>query len=316
MRPSHLFTVVWHLLGGFLASLTYCGVTGLAVWWWQPIQLATYLDCFIASFNCVISGSLIIGVASFLFVSQRSVTQTIEASIQPDALAAATKYKIEKRRYFSAVRSIAFSTNFVLFAAFIFHYCKFPLSGLAEQFIIGFSCLEYALGAYVGRKLFYIARMMYSISGVKVTKSLFRESELDSVITYVNILSTLTAIFVYVHVKSYYGGPFLYNSIVSASLKIVFLLPAIIATPVLVLFNFYPRAVLRRLYRKSISEEVSELTIALRNEHLSDMERMSFMIAYDRLAKDELKSMLQLSLSDLPMAITVIVTIIGVLVRI
>jgi hypothetical protein len=314
MRPNYLFKVVWHLLYGFLASLTYCAATGLAIWRWQPTLTANYLECFIASFNCIISGGLIIGAATFVFLSQKSVPETIEASIPQSALATTT-YKIEKGRYFSIVRSISFSSNFVALAFFLFYFCEFPVGGFGRWFLIAFSCLEYALGVYVGRKLFYIARIMYAVSDVTVTKRLFRESQLDTVITYVNILSTLTAIFVYVHVRSYYGGPFLYNSIISAPLKIVFLLPAVIATPVLVLFNFYPRTVLRRLYKKSIAEEVSELTNALRNEHLSEMERMSFMIAYDRLAKDELKSMLQLSLSDLPLGITVIVTVIGVLVK-
>jgi hypothetical protein len=315
MRPSYLFTLVWHLLFGFLGSLAYPAISGLAVWWWQPALLAPYLEYFIASFNCVVSGGLILGAASFVFFSQRSVPETIEASIDASALAA-TQYDLEKTRYFSVARSVTFSANFAAISFFIFYYSVFPLTGLAQHFLIGFSCIEYALGVYVGRKLFYIARMMHSLSEVPARKSLFRQSELDTVITYVNILSTLTAIFVYVHVRSYYAGPFLYNSLVSEPLKIVFLLPAVIATPVLVLFNFYPRVVLRRLYRRSIADEVSELTEALRNEHLSEMERMSFMIAYDRLAKDELKSMLQLSLSDLPIGITVLVTVIGVLTRI
>jgi hypothetical protein len=314
MRPSYLFTLVWHLLFGFAASLAYCAVSGLAVWLLEPSMVAKYLEAFIGLFNCVISGGLIIGVASFVFSSQLSVPQTIEASISPRALAG-TQFSVEKRRYLSVARSVTFSANFVIFSAFIFYFCKFPVEGIAEWSLIAFSCLEYALGVYVGRKLFYIARMMHSVVDVEVTKDLFRRSELDVVITYVNILSTLTVIFVYVHVKSYYNGHFLYNSIISESLKIIFLLPAVIATPVLVLFNFYPRAVLRRLYKRSIGDEVSKLTEMLLSQHLSDIERMSFMIAYDRLAKDEMKSLLQLSLSDVPMGITIIIMIVGVLVK-
>lgn len=37
-----------------------------------------------------------------------------------------------------------------------------------------------------------------------------------------------------------YEGPFLYDSILGQSIKPFLLLPAIIATPVLLIFNFYP----------------------------------------------------------------------------
>ncbi len=313
-HSTYLFTLVWHLLFGFVASLAYCAATGYAVWLFEPSNLQQYVEAFVASFNCVISGGLIIGAATFVFTTQKTIPLTIETAVDRETLAG-TEFQKQKRRYLSTARSLTFSTDFIVIGFFIFYFCKFPLSGIAERFLIAFSCLEYALGAYIGRKLFYIAHMLHSISNIRVTKNIFRESELNSIITYVNILSTLTVIFVYVNVNSYYGGPFLYSSILSAPLKIILLLPAVIATPVLVLFNFYPRTVLRQLYSRSIADEVARLTEALRNEYLSDIERMSFVIAYDRLAKDELKGMLQLSLSDLPMGVTIIVMIIGLLIK-
>lgn len=83
----------------------------------------------------------------------------------------------------------------------------------------------------------------------------------------------------------------------------------------IVVFNFYPRVVLRKLFEREIQGEVETLTEKLKNEHLSEMERMSFVVEYDRLAKEEVKGKLQLSLSDLPMAITIVLMIIGLLVK-
>jgi hypothetical protein len=314
MRHSYLFTLVWHLLGGFVFTLLYCACTAFAVWFWEPSNLRVYLESFAASFNCLISGGLIVGAATFVFVSQKSVPQIIESSFDREELAE-TDFEKQKKRYFGIARSSTFSSNFMILAVFIFYFSKFPVTGIAEKFLIAFSCLEYGLGVYVGRKLFYIAYMLHAIYNIRMTKNIFRNSDLLSIITYVNIVSTLTVIFVYANVRGYYGGPFLYSSTLSAPLKIIFLLPAVIATPVLVLFNFYPRAVVRHLYSRSISNEVSKLTETLRTEYLSEIEKMSFVVAYDRLAKDELKGMLQLSLSDLPMGVTIIVMIIGLLLK-
>ena len=210
---------------------------------------------------------------------------------------------------------MTFSTMFIVAGFLIFFYCQFPLRGIPQYFMVGFACAQYGLGVYVGRKLFYVAQMLNSIEEITLTKNIFRDDALGRIVSYVNILSTLTIVFVYVHVTSYFNGPFELNPIYGPALRVALMLPAVIAAPVLIIFNFYPRAVLRRLYARSINDQVSRLTERLKNQNLSEFERMSCAIEYDKLWKEELRSRLRLSLSDLPIAITIVVAIVGLLIK-
>src|SRR5262249_27582957 len=182
----------------------------------------------------------------------------------------------------------------------IFYYCQFPLSKLGTALMVIAACTEYALGVYVGRKLIHTGMMLHSLLNTTVKRNLFRKRELDAINPYVLVASTLTVIFVYVHTLGYYGGPFSYGSILRQSMKPFLLIPALIATPVLLIFNFYPRAVLRKLYDQSIDIEISRLKKAMRNEELSTYEKRSYLIEFDRMSREELRYSLQLSLSDLP----------------
>ena len=177
------------------------------------------------------------------------------------------------------------------------------------------ACTEYALGVYVGRKLIYTGMMLHSLLPITIKRNLFRTRELDVINSFVNVASTLTVIFVYVHVISYYAGPFLYGSILGQSIKLFLLLPAIIATPVLLIFNFYPRAVLRKLYDQSIDFEIERLKEALKNEALSEYEKRSYLIDFDKMSRDELRYSLQLTLSDLPIGITILIMVLEPLLK-
>jgi hypothetical protein len=112
---------------------------------------------------------------------------------------------------------------------------------------------------------------------------------------------------VYVHVFGYYGGPFLYHSFLGQSVKPLLLLMAVIATPVLLIFTFYPREVLRKIYSQSIDCEIKSLQETLRSEKLSSFEKRSYLMAVDKMARDELRYSLQLTLTDLPIGITILI---------
>jgi hypothetical protein len=157
--------------------------------------------------------------------------------------------------------------------------------------------------------------MLHALLRAKITRNLFRERELDEINSYVHIVSTLTVIFVYLHVSGYYGGPFLYDSILGQSVKPFLILPAIIATPVLMIFNFYPRAVLRKLYSQSIDIEIRRLQETLQHEELSPYEQRSYVMEVDKMSRDELRYGLQLTLSDLPIGITVLIMVVEPLLR-
>jgi hypothetical protein len=275
----------------------------------QPFFVA-----YTTSFKTLFSFGLILGTALIVFRSQHVIPHTIEAAFTHAQLSK-TQYFFYKKRFQSLWRSIEFAAEFIVVGFVIFSYCGFPLHKTAEVMMIAVACAQYALGVYVGRKLFYVGMMLHSLLDAPVTRNLFKERELDEIDSYVHVASTLTVIFTYVHVLGYYGGPFLYHSFLGQGLKPLLLSPALVATPVLLIFTFYPRAVLRKLYSQSIDCEIKSLQQSLRNEKFSAFEKRAYLIAFDKMARDELRYSLQLTLSDLPICITILIMVLPLMTK-
>jgi hypothetical protein len=296
------------LFAGLGVSLCY-GFVGLV--------LVSYLDgreearlffvAYTSSFKTIISLGLILGTWLIVFRTQDVIAETIEAAFTRDELDA-THYFINKQKFYSLKRSISFSAEFVLVAFLVFTYCcKFALSESGRALMIIAMCTQYALGVYVGRKLMYTGMMLHSLLAAPVKRNLFRNRELDAINVYVHVASTLTVVFGYVHVSGYFDGEFRYGGIFGESSKVFLLIPVIIATPVLLIFNFYPRAVLRKLYGKSIDVEIKSVREAMKDDSISDFEKRTYLLEFEKMAREELRYSLQLSLSDLPIGITIIV---------
>lgn len=300
---------------GLLLSLVYgllsCGILYFSGW--KP-EYQLFAVAYTTSFKTLVSLGLALGTALIVFRSQHLVPQAIEAAFSREQLEK-TKYYLFRGRLYSKVRTIAFTSSFIVISFVIFTCCQFPLPAPAEDLMIIPACIQYALGVYIGRKLFYAGLMLLSLLDTKASRNLFKERELDEINIFVNIVSTLTIIFVYVHVLGYFEGPFVYQSVIGKGIKIFLLLPAIIATPVLLIFNFYPRIVLRKIYSESIDIEIKVLQKALQNEALSSFERRSYLIEFDKMSRDELRYRLGLTLSDLPIGITVLVMVLEPLLR-
>src|SRR6185312_2411568 len=304
ISPFRLMMLFFYGLG---ASLAY-GLLGLGLVFYfdGKVEAQHFFEAYTVSFKTIISLGLILGTWLIVFCAQSVISDTIEAAFTENELDATT-YLINKRKFFSVKRSLSFSAEFILVSFVIFHYlCKFQLSRTGQTLMISSTCTQYALGVYVGRKLMYTGMMLHSLLQAPVTRNLFRKRELDSINTYVHVASTLTVIFGYIHVTGYYEGPF--QCIAGQTTKpFVILVPVIIATPVLLIFNFYPRAVLRKLYSRSIDVEITRLRDAMKNDSISDYEKRSYLLEFEKMARDELRYSLQLTLSDLPIGITVIV---------
>jgi hypothetical protein len=293
---------------GLGISLVY-GLFGLA--------LVSYLDGegaarlffvdYSSSFKTIISLGLILGTWLIVFRTQDVISETIEAAFTQDELDA-TNYFINKERFYSLKRSISFSAEFIVVAFIVFTYCcQFVLSTWGQVLMIIAMCTQYALGVYVGRKLMHSGMMLHSLLSAPIKRNLFRNRELDAINVYVHVASTLTLIFGYIHVRGYFDGRFHYGSILRESAKVFLLIPVIIGTPVLLIFNFYPRAVLRKLYSKSIDMEIRHLKEAMTKESISEFDKRSHLLEVEKMSRDELRYSLQLTLSDLPIGITILV---------
>lgn len=304
LSPFRLMNTVFL---GLVISLTYSMLSFFIIYFLEgKTEALRFLEAYNVSFKALISTGLILGTALVVFRERNVIPQTIEEVFTGDQLIR-SEYYFYKGRFVSGKRSMMFAAQFAVVAFIIFTYCQFPLDGWAEALMIIPACAQYALGVYVGRKLFYAGMMIHSLLEVTATRNLFKERELDEINSYVHIVSTLTVIFGYVHLVGYTNGPFLYQSAFGESVKIFLTIPALIATPVLLIFNFYPRFVLRKLYNQSIDIEVKKLQEVLQDEELNSFEKRSYLLEFDRMSREELRHNLQLTLSDLPIGVTIFV---------
>jgi hypothetical protein len=298
---------------GLTLSVAY-GLGGAALVWriGGKAEAQLFFAAYTTSFRTVLSLGFILGTALIVFYRQDVIPATIERAFKGNL----TKdYYYYKRRFSNLRISLTFSGEMILIAFVIFSYSRFPLSRPGEVLMLIAACAEYGLAVYVGRKLMYTAMMLHSLLAIPVRRNLFRNRELDGIIPYVHVTSTLTIIFLYVHMVGYYNGPFLYDSILGRSIKIFLLLLPIIATPVLLIFNFYPRTVLTKIYDQSIDVEIARVRKAMRNEALSPYEKRSYLMELNRMSRDELRYSLQLALTDLPIGITILIMVLQLLLQ-
>lgn len=300
---------------GFAASLAYglCAA-GVVYAIAGRSDAQQFLVMYIGRFNMLITTGLIIGTALIVNASQHVIPEAIETAFSVEDLSQ-TEYMSQKERFLSLGRTIAFASEMMIAGFIVFTLCNFPLSGAAEACLLIGGCAQWAFASYVGRKLRYAAMMLYSLLSIDVSKNLFRERKLNVINTAAHIATALTTVFVYMHIRSYYYGPFEYDGFIGKSAQVFLLLPAVIATPVLVIFNFFPRVVLRKIYDKSIEVELQTLQGELQSETISPFEKRRKLMDFDKLYHDELRYSLQLTLADLPLGITVLIMIIQPLLK-
>ena len=268
-------------------------------------QSKQFLTAYVTEFNALLALGLIAGSAWLVFRSQKLIPATIEKAFAGDTGLWQSRYGFYRKRFNSRVRSMTIVAAYATVGFAIFSACDFRLSGKAKTLMLVASCVHYGLGAYVGRKLCYAGMMLYTLLDARVGRNLFRARELDPINTYVHIASTLTILFVYAQVRGYYYGNFAYDTWLGANARAFLLFPAFVATPVLLIFNFYSRAVIRKLYSLSIDVEIGLLQDALRNESLTEFEKRSYAIEVDKMSRDELRYSLQLTVGDLPIGLAV-----------
>lgn len=311
--PRQLFLLIYNVFFGFILSVSYGAVSAFALWLVRDrSEVTAYLNAYFVTFNLALSIGLVLATAITVYRTREYVPGIIESTFTEKELRQ-TEYYECKENYYHLRRTVTFSSSFAIIGFAIFFFARFPMGGAAEYFLVGAGCIQYALGVYVGRKIFHIAHMLRAIDRIHFRKDIFKDDLLSGVSIYVNAISTLTAIMVYVVVRSSYYSPFEYSSIVGTSVKSLMLLPAVIALPVLALFNYYPRVVIRRLYKCSISKTLRTIQRKAVDDELSHFERLTYVLEFDRLSRDELNYRLRMTLADLPMAVTVGIALLSVL---
>jgi hypothetical protein len=310
-EPLSPFGVMKRLFLGFHFALLY-GLGGvlLLVLIDSPKMGTDFFYAYTTSYRTIISLGVVSGTAIIVYYSQHMIPQTVRRAFGEVPLP--KKYYEMEKMFLS--RSLELPAAFVVFSWAIFSlYCQFKLPPHAQRLMVIAVCMEYGLAVYVGRKLLDAALMLETLMKTTVPRNLFRDRELDNINTFVHISSTLMIIFFYLHVTGYYHGDYSFNGILGLGIKPFLLLLAVVSTPVLLMFNFFGRALLRRLYSQSIDIEIKQLQQTLSGEGLTYFEQQSYVMEVEKMSRDELRYSLQLSLSDLPIGITILVMIIQTL---
>jgi hypothetical protein len=309
--PKHLFSLIYNIFYGFSLSAGYGAVSASCLWLIRPSPDVTrYLEAYFVTFNGAVTCGLVFATAITVLRTQMYVSTVIETTFSKRELES-TDYYERREDFLNLRKTLTFSSIFAVIAFAIFYAARFPFDGLPEHFLIAAGCLKYALGVYVGRKIFHIAHMLRAIAQIRVSKDLFSRNRLGGIPVYINVVSTMTVLMVYLVVISDYRSPYVYDTVLGTSVRTVMLLPAIISIPVLAIFNYYPRIVVREIYERSISRTLRTIRRNLESDNLSEYEKVAHLLEFDRVSRDDLNYRLRMTLADLPMAATIGVAVLS-----
>lgn len=303
-----------HTFAGLAISLVY-GLFGAALVYLVSGNAAAqkFFASFFADFGMLVSLGTITSTALIVWSAQEIIPKTVETAFKTKELPGG--YFEHKQRFYSKRHTVGFATQMIFISFFILAACRFPLEAAGETLMVIAFCAQYVLASYVGRKLRYAGMMLHALLEMPVKRNVFRTRALDDINTAVHIASTLTMVWVYIHVRSSYTAPFEFHPLVGDSAKIFLVLPAVLAVPVLLMFNFFPRAALRKIYSKSIEVELRRVRSLLRNEQLTNHEKRLFLLEVGKMCREELRYSLQLTLSDLPIAITLVLMVLEPIIK-
>lgn len=301
---------------GFLISLGYGVLSSLFVYLFDKEEFNIYIRHFFLSYNSFLAGGLGFGLTYQVYKTQKYIPELISNVFNKYDLDRVTQFNEHKLRFYSLRRSIAMVTLHIVISFVLFYYAKFPfVDKIPDTFMVIFGCALFGCGVYVGRKMFYAAQMLQTIENIEFSDDIFSENKLEGIAVYINVITTFTVIALWLHINSYYNGPFIYDSIFGKSVRIFMFYPAILALPVLVIFNYYPRVFIRKIYTKSIANKLNLLEKTLKGKKkITEFEKIQYLAEVDKISKEELKYRLSLALNDLPMVITIIIMLVGLFV--
>jgi hypothetical protein len=316
MKTSSSF---WSVLLSFWAALLFCIIYAAGGY-----AIISFLDGGDEAFNFLkffVSGysGLVTGTASAtLFLMSisilRLVPQLIEDAIS-DLEIERTAYRYWKARFESFPLGLAQFTTYFLAGFAIYSVLGFPVEADSKILLVLFTSLQYALGGFVGRKLWCLGHMLRSLETVLPKEDILETEALPRLIYIVNIFSFLTLVMTAIHTYFHAHIKYVPSSELANILQPVVYLPLILAMPVIVLFNFFPRMIVNQLYLKSIRQRKDRLSRRIERSDESDISKFKHTIDYEKYLNEEFRYRQRVALSELPVALSVILALIAVAVR-
>jgi hypothetical protein len=301
VRPQfHLlwFGLLFETFLGMAISVGYAFLAAASVYViaGEP-EAVRFLRMYIGIFGSLVSFGLAVATALTVARYQHLVPLSIEASFRIDDLSA-TDYSQRRDRYRSRVRSMTFAMEFGVFGFWLSSVSHFPLRGLAESLLMFVAFLQWVLSGYVIRKLYFAFAMLTSVVSLDADEDVFRMRKLDSITSFIRVVTTLGVTFFYVLVRSYYHAPFMYDSVIGTSARVFLLGAPAAATAAFLVFNFLPRETLRQIYENALDAFIAQQPVS--NE--------AHIFLENRL-RDDLRRSLKPNLADLPIALAALTTL-------
>lgn len=310
----------WSVLLSFWAalifSIIYAALSFLVLWWIVGEDMAAEaLRFFVLDYGGLITGT---GCATLWFMSflvLRFVPDLIEEAI-PDSEIEGTDYAFWKRRFDSDFHGLAQFATYFIGGYAIYSLLNFPVPDGAQIVFTLFTALQFAFGGFVGRKIWCVGHMLRSLEDVSPREWLFDSDAFPRLIYLVNIFTFLVLLLTVVHTYVHSRIDYVASSEFSVLAQSLVYLPLVLAFPVLVLFNFYPRMVINRLYLKSIRLRKDSLAEKLIELDEPEMSKLKHKIDYEKYLNEEFRYRQKVALSELPVALTIVVAVLLTTVRV
>lgn len=258
-------------------------------------------------------GGLITGTACATLWLMSLLVLPLASTLIEDAVPAEEIEKTDfwywKARFNSFHHGLAQFTTYFLGGFVIYTSLEFPVQEQAQTSLVLFTAFQFACGGFVGRKIWCIGHMLRSLEGVVPRDDLLESEALPKLIYLVNIFTFLVLLMTVVHTYFHVKIDFVSAHAASELMEPLVFLPLVLALPVLVLFNFYPRMVVNRLYLKSIRLKKDWLADKMSNLEEPEMAKLKHSVDYEKYLNEEFRYRQKVALSELPVALTIIVAI-------
>ena len=310
----------WSVLFSFWAALLFCiayaavGYFLLSARYDQGTASST-IQVFVYQYGGLVAGTACTALYLMSILVLRTVPDLIEQAL-PDEVSEQADYRFWKGRLLSGRLGLAqFGTYFV--GGFgIYSLLEFPGEPIVHLFFAVFAALQYSCGGFIGRKLWCVGHLLRSIEHVDPKSDLLDTEAFPRLIYLVNIFTFLTLLMTVAHTYFHARMGYVLSSEFAVLLAPLIYLPLVLALPVIVLFNFYPRMVVNRLYLKSIRQRKQWLADQMAEADESEFAKHKHSIDYEKYLNEEFRYRQRVALSELPVALTITVALVVTIARV
>jgi len=317
MRTSGGF---WSVLFSFWAALLFCiayaalGYFLLGARYDQSTASST-IQVFVYQYGGLVAGTACAALFLMSILVLRTVPNLIEQAL-PDEVSEQADYRFWKGRLLSGRLGLAQFGTYFLGGFGIYSLLEFPGEPIVHLFFAVFTALQYSCGGFIGRKLWCVGHLLRSIEHVDPKSDLLDTEAFPRLIYLVNIFTFLTLLMTVIHTYFHAKMDYVLSSELAVLLAPLVYLPLVLALPVVVLFNFYPRMVVNRLYLKSIRQRKQWLADQMAGSDESEFAKHKHSIDYEKYLNEEFRYRQRVALSELPVALTITVALIVTIARV